>query len=188
MSPSSASDTQGPGTRLNDDDDITTDLVSNLGIDGQYTSHDQHAGFFGGPSGFAFLHKTKHLFDGDGAGGSNVLEVTHEEAIKSLFDAPFPDKQALASSSVPLSLLVPSQATAYELVDVVFNHVYPLLYHLDTEDFRKRVKRMYEVDPIDFDDDDHEFVPLFYAVLSLGFLFSQKQHHRYGCNRALSQA
>ena len=59
---------------------------------------------------------------------------------------------------------------------------------MDKDSMQERMNRIYEIDPIDFKDDDHEFVPLFYLLIGLGMLFSRERHYQYGCERAVAQA
>ncbi len=145
--------------------------------------------FYGGSSGFAFLQKTQGLFSGNERNpvGSSDLSNTAEDAITRVFDSPLPDRPAL-DTDVPMSQLLPHRRTATKLVKVVFNQAYPLLQLVDQESFQTQTDRIYDLDPIDFEDSDHDFLPLFYAVVAIGFLFSQTVHKEYGCRRALSQA
>lgn len=143
------------------------------------------ASFYGDSSGFAFLQKTKQLFD-DAQGSPHDTDISQstEQAITRLFDAPLPDKQAL-DTDVPVSHLLPSRQSASDLLQVVFAQVYPLLQFLHAPSFQERTDRIYDIDPMEYDDSDHDFLPLLFAVLGLGFLFSQKKHQQYGCRRAV---
>ena len=147
------------------------------------------ASFYGDASGFAFLQKTKRMFDenktGDERRGSELSEST-QKAITRLFDSPLPDKQAL-HADVPVSHLLPSRKSASELLKVVFSQVYPLLQFLNARSFQERTDRIYDVDPMDYTDDDHDFLPLLFSVIGLGFLFSQSKHQQYGCQRAVTE-
>lgn len=53
--------------------------------------------------------------------------------------------------------------------------------------FNRCMERIYTHEPMNFNDDDHRFFPLLYAVLGLGFIFSQEQHRIYGCERVVWQ-
>ena len=144
--------------------------------------------FYGGSSGFAFLQKTQGLFGGnDNREIDSKMSETANDAITRVFDSPLPDKPAL-DTDVPMSQLLPHHRTAKKLVQVVFNQVYPLLQLVDQASFQAQTDRIYDLDPIDFEDSDHDFLPLFYAIVAIGFLFSQSMHKEYGCDRALSQA
>ena len=144
--------------------------------------------FYGGPSGFAFLQKTQGLFSGNQkASTDSDLSETAQDAITRVFDSPLPDRPAL-DTDIPISQLLPHRRTAAKLLKVVFDQAYPLLQLLDQATFQAQTDRIYDLDPMDFEDSDHEFLPLFYAVVAIGFLFSQSMHKEYGCSRALSQA
>jgi len=167
------------------DGDHSPRLENMMELQEQMNSTDHN--FYGDSSGFAFLQKTKQLFD-DTQGSSNDsdLSTSTQRAITQLFDSPLPDKQAL-QVDVPVSNLLPTRQTASDLLHVVFGQVYPLLQFLDEPTFQERTDRIYEVEPMEFTDSDHDFLPLLYAVLALGFLFSQKKHQQYGCGRAVTE-
>ena len=63
-----------------------------------------------------------------------------------------------------------------------------LLQFMHEPTFRKQVDRIYDLDLIDFEELDHDFLPLFHSVMALGYVFSQKMHQNYGCKGALDQA
>ncbi len=172
-SPLSESDTSDPA------DDSSGDHLENM-LDGRgrLTSTKKSTEYYGGGSGFAFLQRTQELFNPEissrdqAAGGYVGLEV-----ISRLFESPLPDKQALATD-IPFSQLLPSRQTATELLDVVFGQTYQLLQFLDEPNFQRQTDRIYELDPIEFADSDHDFLPLFYAVTALGYLFDRKMHEK----------
>ena len=169
-------------------DEPSAKLENMVGSQGRMSSLDhKKAEFYGGFSGFAFLHKTKQFFDEENGYQSDAESDTTQSAIAHLFDSPLPDRQAL-DIDVPISHLLPSRHTASELLRVVFDRVYPLFDFLHEPIFQEQTNRIYEQEPIDFDDSDHDFLPLFYVVIGLGFLFSHKKHCQYGCGAAVSQA
>lgn len=172
-----------------DEDDQSPGLENMMdGLGTMAASDRKTQAFYGGPSGFAFLHKTQRLFSGRQDGSPNADESeTVEHAITRIFDSPLPDKPAL-ETEIPVSQLLPHRRTATNLLKVVFCQAYPLLQLVDQSNFQARTDRIYDIDPMDFEDSDHDFLPLFYAVIAIGFLFSQSMHKEYGCNRALSQA
>ena len=159
-----------------------------VGGQGRMSSLDhKKAEFYGGFSGFAFLHKTKQFFDEENGYQSDTESETTQGAIAHLFDSPLPDRQAL-DINVPISHLLPSRRTASELFKVAFHQAYPLFQFLHVPLFQEQTNRIYEREPLDFDDSDHDFLPLFYVVIGLGFLFSREKHRQYGCCAAVSQA
>jgi hypothetical protein len=148
----------------------------------------QKAEFYGEFSGFSFLQKTKQFFEEN---EQNLVNSDHSDsthgAIKHLFDSPLPDKHAL-NTAVPISHLLPSRHTASELLQVVFGQAYPLFQFIHEPTFQEKTDRIYELEPIEYEDSDHDFLPLFYVVIGLGFLFSQRKHQKYGCAGAITQA
>jgi hypothetical protein len=155
---------------------------------GRLTSVNKSTEYYGGGSGFAFLQQTHQLFDRD----SPTQEVAAagpfgEDTISRLFDSPLPDGRALAPD-VSFSKLMPSRQTATELLHVVFQQAYELLQFLHEPTFQSQTDRLYDLDPMDFETSDHDFLPLFYSVTALGYLFHQKMHERYGCKGVVNQA
>lgn len=182
-SPSYASDTSQTT------DNCSGDHLENM-MDGRgwLTSDNGSTTYYGGGSGFAFLQQTRQLFDQDSSRhkrpANRHLSI---DAISKLFDSPLPDKQAL-TTNVPISELLPGRQTAREFLHVVFRQTYPLLQFLHEPTFQEQTDRVYDLDPTDFEDCDHDFFPLFYSVTALGFLFHQELHKKYGCKGALNQA
>ncbi|KIX92514.1 uncharacterized protein Z520_11834 [Fonsecaea multimorphosa CBS 102226] len=155
---------------------------------GRLTSTKNSMEYYGGGSGFAFLQQTQLLFNQD----SPTTELRNSshlslDAMSRLFDSPLPDKQALATD-IPISKLLPSRQSATELLHAVFGQTYQLLQFLHEPTFQKQTDRIYDLDPMDFEDSDHDFLPLFYSVTALGYLFHQKVHYKYGCKGAVNQA
>ena len=155
---------------------------------GRLTSNKNSTEYYGGGSGFAFLQQTQLLFNHDSS-ATDVRGGSHAslDAMSKLFDSPLPDKQALATD-VPMWKLLPSREAATELLHVVFGQTYQLLQFLHEPIFQKQTDRIYGLDPMDFADSDHDFLPLFYSVTALGYLFHQKMHQKYGCKGAVNQA
>ena len=155
----------------------------------QLTTVDRKtASFYGDASGFAFLQKTGQLVNEKTQNDQKDSEPSQatQTAITKLFDSPLPDKQAL-DADVPVSRLLPSRESSSDLLKVVFTQVYPLLQFLHEPSFQSRTDRIYDIDPMDYDDSDHDFLPLLFSVIGLGFLFSKEKHHRYGCRRAVTE-
>lgn len=182
-SPSSVSDVTAPP-----DDSSGEQLENMLDGRGRLNSTKKSTEYYGGGSGFAFLEQTQRLFNQDSPEDeippSRHLSV---DAMSRLFDSPLPDKQALATD-IPISKLLPSRQSAMELLHVVFGQTYQLLQFLHEPTFQKQTDRIYDLDPMDFEDSDHDFLPLFYSVTALGYLFHQKMHRKYGCKGAVNQA
>ena len=185
-SPESESTSRGP----DDEEDSPAGALENM-MDGQgrFTSAgNDNVAYFGGPSGFAFLQRTQQLF------GDRTDERTPSQppspqhtALTHLFDTPLPDKQAL-SSNVPISHLLPSRDTATRLLHIVFEQTHQLFQFLDEPSFHEAANRIYDTDPIEFTDSDHDFLPLFFAVMAIGYLFDPERHQKYGCRRTIDQA
>jgi hypothetical protein len=115
------------------------------------------------------------------------LESDSSKALADLYDAPLPEKQVL-DLNIPLHHLLPSLETTSKLLRLVYDYVYPLLQFMDRGEMETRMKRIYEVDPLDYNDNDHDFVPLIYILIGLGVLFSRERHSKFGCDKAVVHA
>ncbi|ETN44570.1 uncharacterized protein HMPREF1541_10240 [Cyphellophora europaea CBS 101466] len=190
-SPDSVSAASQQADEQHDDDDSLAGDLENM-MDGQgrfTTADDNNLTYFGGPSGFTFLHKTQQLFGDDESAGTGPPKPAspHHLALSHLFDSPLPDKQAL-STSVSINQLLPSRATATRLLSIVFEQTHQLLRFIDESWFHTQTDRIYELDPIDYADSDHDFLPLFLGVVAVGYLFDPQRHKTYGCRRTIDQA
>ena len=151
------------------------------------SENDSHENldYHGRSSGFAFLHATKGFFD-DNTDPSDPRHSSNGKKILELFDSELPGKQALKLDG-PVSHLLPSLNVAKEMTKNLFNNGCILLRFIHQPTFENNMARIYSHEPLYFNDEDHQFLPLLYAVLGLGFIFSQEQHRVYGCERVVWQ-
>lgn len=151
------------------------------------TENDSHENldYHGRSSGFAFLHATKGFFD-DHTDPSDPRHVSNGKKILALFDSELPGKQTL-KLNCPVSHLLPSHNVAKEMTRDLFTHGCALLRFIHQPTFETSMARIYLHEPLDFNDEDHLFLPLLYAVLGLAYIFSQEQHQVYGCERVVWQ-
>jgi hypothetical protein len=181
-SPSSVSDTTGvtdenPGEYLENMMDGKCRLLLN----------QKSATYYGGGSGLAFLQKTLQLFSQSSPRVGNISPELSQSALSGLFDSPLWGKQAPQTDPSPAEFS-PSRRTASELLEVFFGNAYHLFQFIHEPTFRKHVDRIYDFDPMDFEELDHDFLPLFHSVIALGYLFNQNIHQKYACKGALDQA
>lgn len=145
--------------------------------------------FYGAASGLAWIQKTRNYFDESDSAGS-APDDNHDigsTAAVQLFDAPLPPKQALdPDSSIPY--ILPPRETATHLVRIVFTQVYPMFHYLCDEEFHASTDSIYARFPTDYEECDHLFLPLFYFVMALGYLFSRDKHHEHGCRASVAEA
>lgn len=170
-------------------DSLAGDLENMMDGQGRFTAaDDNNLAYFGGPSGFTFLQKTQQLFGDDSSDDQPPKPASpHHLALSHLFDSPLPDKQAL-SSSISINQLLPSRATASRLLSIVFEQTHQLLRFLDEPWFQAQTDRIYQLNPSDYSDSDHDFLPLFFGVVAVGYLFDPLRHKGYGCRRTIDQA
>ena len=193
---------ESAGEEGEDDEEKLSSMMNSLGTmardeyDGQNSDEeiDHHhqitREFYGAPSGLAFLHRTRNYFSrGSESPDEHEMKETPDavhKAIVQLFDAPLPEKQSL-HLNVPVTQLLPPRKAAEALVEVVFQQVFPLFNFLDASSFQRNTARIYELEPIEYEDSDHTFLPLFYSIIGLGYLFSREAHRKFGCRGSVSQ-
>lgn len=181
-SPSSVSDTTGVT-----DENPGDYLESMMDGKGRLLLNQKSATYYGGGSGLAFLQKTLQLFSQNSPRIGTVSPEPPQYALSSLFDSPLWETQTLQTAP-PSAEFLPSRRTASDLLDVFFGNAYHLVQFMHEPTFRKQVDRIYDLDPMDFEELDHDFLPLFHAVIALGYLFNQTTHQKHGCKGALDQA
>ena len=195
---SDSSDSDREQGDVNDEDDEAAftgsddTMHSMLNSYGQMTvnSHDDMArDFYGAASGLAFIQRTSDILQNPRSSSPYSTDISNElsnSATVQLFDAPLPPKQA-HHTNTPVSQLLPSRPVADRLVHLVFTQVYPMFHFLCSEDFDQSANRVYGKSPQEYDEVDYGFLPLFYLVMGLGYLFSREEHDKYGCRNAMAQ-
>jgi hypothetical protein len=181
-SPSSVSDTTGVT-----DESPGEYLESMMDGKGSLLLNQKSATYYGGGSGLAFLRKTLQLFSQGSPRTGTASPELPQYALSSLFDSPLWETQTLQTGPSSSEIL-PSRRTASDLLDVFFGNAYHLVQFMHEPTFRKQVDRIYDLDLMDFEELDYDFLPLFHSVLALGYLFAQKTHQKHGCKGALDQA
>jgi hypothetical protein len=83
---------------------------------------------------------------------------------------------AASSTALPSGTELPSKQEARILCDnaIIDAGAMQRVVHLPT--FYKQLDRMYEIPPETYSNSENSFLPLLYAVLALGKLFSQGEH------------
>lgn len=164
-------------------------LESMMDSYGQMDLGGKERDFYGAASGLAWIQRTRNYFEDASSTTSestNQPDMEDAAAIQ-LFDAPLPPALALASD-LSVSHPLPPRETATELLRVVFTQVYPMFHFLCEDDFHASTDRIYDIPPQDFEEDDQSFLPLFYLVMALGYLFSRHEHSQLGCRTSVGQA
>lgn len=174
------------------DDENQEKLDSMMDSYGQMTLNNNggiERDFYGAASGFAWIQKARDYFGDPKSSGSGENEEAdaNNSATVQLFDAPLPPKNTL-SIDVPIPQLLPPRETTTKLLKILFSQVYPPFHFLHEVDFQDSTGRIYGQDPIEYNETDQSFLPLFNLVLGLGYLFSRDEHEKHGCRQALAQA
>lgn len=164
-------------------------LESMMDAYGQMDLAGKERDFYGAASGLAWIQKTRNYFEDTSSTTSDSTgnpDVENAAAVQ-LFDAPLPPAHALPSDpSIPH--LLPPRETASRLLRVVYNCVYPMFAYLNQDDFNESTDRIYDKPSSEYEEDDQSFLPLFYLVMALGYLFSRHEHNQLGCRSSVGKA
>lgn len=153
------------------------------------TNGDAGRDFYGAASGLAWIQRTGNYFDDVKPGDGDEADATNpnNSAAVQLFDAPLPPLHSIHIDQ-NMSNLLPPKETAFQLMKVVFQQVYPMYHFLSEPQFEESTNRIYDLSPDDHEEQDQSFLTLFYLVMALGYLFSKEQHEQLGCRAAIAQA
>ncbi|KAK5070679.1 Gypsy retrotransposon integrase-like protein 1 [Exophiala xenobiotica] len=174
-----------------DDDDSQGRLDSMMDSYGQMTMDTNgsiNRNFYGAASGLAWIQRTKRYFEDSDSDGSGEAEDTagDESTAVQLFDASLPLRRSSHVDSTVSELLPPGN-DAIRLLETVVKQVYPMFHFLCEEDFQESMTRIYDLHPSQYEEQDQCFLPVFYLVMGLGYLFSKEDHESLGCRTAVAQ-
>lgn len=181
-SPSSVSDTTGAT-----DESTGEHLESMMDGRGRLLLNPKSATYYGGGSSLAFLQRTYELFSQNSPPIGPINLELPQSTFSDLFDGHFWDKSSTQIEISPPEILPPRRITL-ELLGVFFRNANHLFQFLHEPSFRSQVDRIYDLDPLDFGELDHDFLPLFHSVIAVGYLFNHKMHQKHGCKASLDQA
>jgi hypothetical protein len=97
-----------------------------------------------------------------------------------------PVNPAFEDSSRELVSLPPREV-AIELATSALNEACALLNFAHKPSFFSMLEEIYLLTPAQYTDKEHKFLPLLYAVLALGYLFSCNERAHFGYTHAISE-
>jgi hypothetical protein len=157
------------------------EVTGNLDLDeqGNWSYH-------GHGSSSAFLRRLGERFSNvadTGLGKNTVLRLgsipTINESPKSLEDQLF--------ESAQYSIMLPPRDVALDLISSALDEACALLKFVHEPSFYSMLHRLYNVDPEQYGYEENKFLPLLYAALAVGFLFSSSERAHFGNAYAVSQ-
>ena len=180
----SSNDIPTPNSTLPDDNEPSQPrLISMMGGSDHILGRGPFAStFYGSSSGFAFVHRTIHMFRSN----SSPSHDTSQPLLNELFNGPLPEEDAVAVNG-SLQLPLPDWVTALSLVDAMFAGCHPLINVLEERDFREVLDAVYS-SPTSPLPEHQRFMPLLHLVFALGYLFSVRMHQQMTCAAAVKQA
>lgn len=136
--------------------------------------------YHGHSSGLSFMRRLQQQF-GDiitphAQGGSPSSPFIKYRPMSQVFDSPSSAQQSPADSSsvLPAGTDLPSKPEARVLCDNALIDAGALMRVVHLPSFYKSMDRIYELQPDNYGNAENTFLPLLYAVLALGSLFSKK--------------
>lgn len=159
-------------------------LASMVKATGQLDIDDRgHWDYHGHSSGLSFLRQTKeHFGDIVGpelAGSSRPNESRRKDSqdalnssnssVRTLLDSPIEGSRVFRTDDLP------SKEVALELCSHALDDATCILMIVHQPSFYKSVDRIYERTTDQYENEDHQFLPLLYVVLALGCLFARQE-------------
>jgi hypothetical protein len=155
------------GNAQDDDGEIEpmVDQMGTLDLDDQ-----GHWDFHGHSSGYAFMRKFRSQF------GEQFLPVAKPRNIAQLLESPRSAQSSPYEGTLPVTVDLPPKEAAIELCRNALDDCCALMRPLHRPTFFKRVHAVYETDPEHYSNEHMRFLPLLYAVMALGFLFTKTEN------------
>ncbi|KAF2114551.1 fungal-specific transcription factor domain-containing protein [Lophiotrema nucula] len=132
--------------------------------------------YHGHSSGLSFMRRVQQQF-GDIMAPQGTSPFIKYRPMSQVFDSPSSAHQSPADSSSNMlapGLDLPNKKEARMLCDNALIDAGALLRVVHIPSFYKSMDRIYETSPENYENAENQFLPLLYAVLALGTLFSKK--------------
>jgi len=133
-----------------------------------------HWDYHGHSSGLSFVRKFKATFGDIKFAEGQGTPFIKSRPMSAVFDSPRSAQDSPLDITQPMVEL-PSKDVALQLCDLAINDASSLLRVVHAPSFFEKVDHLYETSPDNYNNDDHTFLPLLYAVLALGTLFSKTE-------------
>jgi hypothetical protein len=181
---------KGAAAVAQDDDGEIEPMVDQMGM---LDLDDQgHWDFHGHSSGYAFMRKFRSQF------GEQFLPIaaprlsSKNRSMAHMLESPKSVQSSPYESTLPVQIDLPPKEAAIELCRNTLDDCCALMRPLHRPTFFKRVHAVYETDPEQYTNEHMKFLPLLYAVLAVGFLFSNPDNENTmldlkGYNEAIEQ-
>ncbi|KAF2455849.1 fungal-specific transcription factor domain-containing protein [Lineolata rhizophorae] len=160
--------TGGPANSSGSDDQLESMVkaVGNLDVDEQ-GKWDYH----GHSSGLSFIRRMREQFGDVISAEGNATPFVKSRPMSHVFDSPKSNVDS-PQDVVPGADLPPKEI-ARQLCDYAINDASSMLRILHQPTFYAQLDRIYDTPLEQYTNDQNTFLPLFYAVLSLGSLFTK---------------
>ena len=162
-------------------------LETVLELNGQLDLDEQgNWSYHGHGSSSAFIRRIGERFGNisdNGLGQNTVLRLRSIPPINESSKA----SEGQSSESAQHSIMLPPRDAALDLISSALDEACALLKFIHEPSFYSMLHRLYRVDPEQYGYEENKFLPLLYAALSVGYLFSSSERAHFGNAHAISQ-
>ena len=138
-------------------------------------------------SSSAFMRRLGERF-GDvsdpGLGKNTVLRL---RSMPDIFESPADAENRPYSGPMPDFIPLPPRQVALDLISSALNEACSILNFIHQPTFYSLLDRMYLLSPEQYGYDENKFLPLLYASLAVGYLFSNSEQVNFGYAHAVSE-
>jgi hypothetical protein len=143
--------------------------------------------YHGHGSSSAFIRRLGEQFGNisdSGVGKNTVLRLRSMPQIR---ESPGSSDDQSCKSSMQDSVPLPPRDVALDLTSSALNEACTILRFIHQPSFYSMFDRLYLVDPEQYGYEENKFLPLLYAVIAVGYLFSNSERAYFGSAHAVSE-
>ena len=157
------------------------EVTGNLDLDeqGNWSYH-------GHGSSSAFIRRIGERFSNVSDTGLGKNTVLRLRSIPSTNESP-KSSEDQSFESAQHSIMLPPRDVALDLISSALDEACALLKFVHEPSFYSMLHRLYRVDPEQYGYEENKFLPLLYAALAVGYLFSSSGRAHFGNAHAISQ-
>lgn len=165
----------------------TAPLETVLEVTGKLDLDEQgNWSYHGHGSSSAFISRIGERFGNVSDTGPGLNTVLRLRSVPPINEAPKnPEDQSFESAE--RSMMLPPKDVALDLISSALDEACALLKFVHEPSFYSMFYRLYRVDPELYGYEENKFLPLLYAALAVGYLFSSSERAHFGNAHAVSQ-
>ncbi|KAF4634789.1 hypothetical protein G7Y89_g3317 [Cudoniella acicularis] len=176
-----------PQDRRHTDIQKTVPLETVFEVTGQHDLDEQDNWSYHGPgSSSAFIRRIGERFGNVSDTGLGKNTVLRLRSIPPIDGSPKSSEDE-SFESAQYSIMLPPRDVALDLISNALDKACALLKFVHEPSFYSMLHRLYVVHPEQYGYEENKFLPLLYAALAVGYLFSSSERVYFGNAHALSQ-